>query len=198
MLCRASGSWRGSRVLPGRRGTTWGNVCDLFLPNLWGHTLAINRRTHSSPPASGDSDDRIDMALLNFEKDPADVRAADPKELRARARGDFGDTASSPGLNLVSTLSRCCGFRRKNDGQDNLNLDFRVLIVPGVRGVSGGVQAFKRVCRRWTSCAVIFGGAPKNGAASQTRSFTLSVQSVIDSGLSGGGSVRCRKRAVQA
>ena len=101
----ASGSWRGSRVLPGRRGTAWGNVCDLFLPNLWGHTLAINRRTHSSPPASGDSDDRIDMARRNFEKDPADVRAADPRELRARARGDFGDTASSPGLNRVSTES---------------------------------------------------------------------------------------------
>ena len=129
---RASGSWRGSRLLPGRRGTAWGNVCDLFLPNLWGHTLAINRRTHSSPPASGDSDDRIDMARRNFEKDPADVRAADPKELRARARGDFGDTASSPGLNRVSTESRCCGFRRKNDGQDNLNLDFQV--VRSVRG----------------------------------------------------------------
>ena len=178
---RAGGSWRGSRVPRARRGTAWGNVCDLFLPNLWGHTLAINRRTHSSPPASGDSDDRIDMALLNFEKDPAEVRAADPRELLARARGDFGDTASSPGRKRVSTESRFCGFRRKNDGHDNLNLDFRVLIVPGVRGVSGGVQAFKRVCRRWTSCAVIFGGAPKNGAASQTRSFTFRVQSVIDS-----------------
>ena len=88
---RAGGSWRGSRVPRVRRGTAWGNVCDLFLPNLWGHTLAINRRTHSSPPASGDSDDRIDMALLNFEKDPAEVRAADPRELLARARGDFGD-----------------------------------------------------------------------------------------------------------
>ena len=33
----------------------------MFLPNLWGHTLSINRRTHSSPPASGDSDDRIDI-----------------------------------------------------------------------------------------------------------------------------------------
>ena len=145
---RASGSWRGSRLRRARRGTAWGNVCDLFLPNLWGHTLAINRRTHSSPPASGDSDDRIDMALLNFEKEPADVRAALPKELRARARGDFGDTASSPGLNLVSTESLVWGFRRKNDGHDNRNRDFRVLIVPGVRGVSGGVQAFKRVCRR--------------------------------------------------
>ena len=89
----------------------------------------IDRRggtNHSPPPASGDSDDRIDIARRNFENDPADVRAADPRELRARARGDFGDTASSPGLNLVSTESRCCGFRRKNDGQDNLNLDFRV------------------------------------------------------------------------
>ena len=103
---------------------------------IYGCTLSINRRTHSSPPASGDSDDRIDMARRNFENDPADVRAADPKELRARARGDFGDTASSPGLNRVSTESRCCGFRRKNDGHDNLNRDFRVLIVPGVRGVS--------------------------------------------------------------
>ena len=102
----------------------------------------IDRRggtNHSPPPASGDSDDRIDMALLNFEKDPADVRAALPRELMRRTiccAGDFGDTASSPGLNLVSTLSRCCGFRRKNDGHDNLNRDFRVLIVPGVRGVS--------------------------------------------------------------
>ena len=181
---RASGSWRGSRLCRARRGTAWGNVCDLFLPNLWGHTLAINRRTHSSPPASGDSDDRIDIARRNFEKDPADVRAADPKELLARARGDFGDTASSPGLNLVSTESRCCGFRRKKAGHESRNLDFRVLIVPGVRGVSGGVQAFKRVCRRCTSCAVIFGGAPKNGAASQTLNFTFRVQSVIDSGLS--------------
>ena len=162
----------------------------------------IDRRggtNHSPPPASGDSDDRIDIARRNFEKDPADVRAADPRELRARARGDFGDTASSPGgLNRVSTESLFCGFRRKNDGHDNRNLDFRVLIVPGVRGVSGGVQAFSRVWRKWTSCAVIFGGAPKNGAASQTRSFTFRVQSVIDSGLSGGGSVRCRKRAVHA
>ena len=139
---------------------------------------------HSPPPASGDSDDRIDIARRNFEKDPADVRAADDKERRSICcAGDFGDTASSPGLNRVSTESRCCGFRRKNDGHDNLNRDFRVLIVPGVRGVSGGVQAFKRVCRRWTSCAVILGGAPKNGAASQTRSFTFRVQSVIDSGL---------------
>ena len=32
---------------------------------------------HSPPPASGDSDDRIDIARRNFEKDPADVRAAD-------------------------------------------------------------------------------------------------------------------------
>ena len=90
----------------------------------------INRRTHSSPPASGDSDDRIDMARRNFEKDPADVRAADPRELMRRTiccAGDFGDTASSPGLNLVSTESRCCGFRRKNDGHDSRNLDFRVL-----------------------------------------------------------------------
>ena len=94
---RASGSWRGSRLRRARRGTAWGNVCDLFLPNLWGHTLAINRRTHSSPPASGDSDDRIDMALLNFENDPADVLAADPKELRARARGDFEPDAVSSG-----------------------------------------------------------------------------------------------------
>ena len=106
---RASGSWRGSRLRRARRGTAWGNVCDLFLPNLWGHTLAINRRTHSSPPASGDSDDRIDMARRNFENDPADVRAADPRELMRRTiccAGDFGDTASSPGLNRVSTLSR--------------------------------------------------------------------------------------------
>ena len=75
------------------------------------------------------------MALLNFEKDPADVRAALPRELMRRTiccAGDFGDTASSPGLNLVSTESRCCGFRRKNDGQDNLNLDFQV--VRSVRG----------------------------------------------------------------
>ena len=115
---------------------------------IYGHTLPINRRTHSSPPASGDSDDRIDMARRNFENDPADVRAADPRELRARARGDFGDTASSPGLNRVSTLSRFCGFRRKNDGHESRNLDFRVLIVPDVLGVSGGVHAFRRVCRK--------------------------------------------------
>ena len=112
---RASVSWRGSRVPRARRGTAWGNVCDLFLPNLWGHTLAINRRTHSSPPASGDSDDRIDMALLNFEKDPADVRAADPRELRARAMtrrariGEIGANlalgrnAGPPGSRRVST-----------------------------------------------------------------------------------------------
>ena len=105
---RAGGSWRGSRVPRARRGTAWGNVCDLFLPNLWGHTLAINRRTHSSPPASGDSDDRIDIARRNFEKDPADVRAADDKERRSICcAGDFGDTASSPwDLNRVSTESR--------------------------------------------------------------------------------------------
>ena len=104
------------------------------------------------------------------------MRAALPRELMRRTiccAGDFGDTASSPGLNLVSTLSRFCGFRRKNDGHDNLNRDFRVLIVPGVRGVSGGVQAFKRVCRKWTSCAVILGGAPKNGAASQTLNLAF-------------------------
>ena len=78
----------------------------------------INRRTHSSPPASGDSDDRIDMARRNFGKDPADVRAADDKERRnICCAGDFGDTASSPGLNLVSTESLVWGFRRKNDGQ---------------------------------------------------------------------------------
>ena len=69
----------------------------------------------------------MDMALRNFENDPAEVRAADDKERRSICcAGDFGDTASSPGLNLVSTESRCCGFRRKNDGQDNLNLDIRV------------------------------------------------------------------------
>ena len=103
----------------------------------------IDRRggtNHSPPPASGDSDDRIDIARRNFEKDPADERAAVLKVRRTICcAGDFGDTASSPGLKRVSTLSRCCGFRRKNDGQDNRNLDFRVLIVPGVRGVSGGV-----------------------------------------------------------
>ena len=43
-------------------------------------TQPINRRTHSPPPESGDSVDRIDMARRNFENDPADVRAALPKE----------------------------------------------------------------------------------------------------------------------
>ena len=47
------------------------------------HTT-INSRTHSSPPASGDSDDRMDMARRNFEKDPADVLAALPRELMRR------------------------------------------------------------------------------------------------------------------
>ena len=72
----------------------------------------IDRRwgdDHSPPPESGDSVDRIDMARRNFEKEPADdVLAADPKELMRRTiccAGDFGDTASSPGLNRVSTLS---------------------------------------------------------------------------------------------
>ena len=49
------------------------------------------------------------MARRNFENDPADERAAVEKELMRRTiccAGDFGDTASSPGLNLVSTLSR--------------------------------------------------------------------------------------------
>ena len=44
----------------------------------------IDRRggtNHSPPPASGDSDDRIDMARRNFENDPADVLAAVPREL---------------------------------------------------------------------------------------------------------------------
>ena len=36
---------------------------------------------HSPPPASGDSDDRMDMARRNFEKEPADVLAAVPREL---------------------------------------------------------------------------------------------------------------------
>ena len=31
---------------------------------------------HSPPPASGDSDDRMDMARRNFENEPAEVRAA--------------------------------------------------------------------------------------------------------------------------
>ena len=73
----------------------------------------IDRRggtNHSSPPPeSGDSVDRMDMARRNFENDPADVRAAVPRELMRRTiccAGDFGDTASSPGLNRVSTLSR--------------------------------------------------------------------------------------------
>ena len=71
----------------------------------------IDRRwgdDHSPPPESGDSVDRIDMARRNFENDPADVLAAVPKELMRRTiccAGDFGDTASSPGLNRVSTLS---------------------------------------------------------------------------------------------
>lgn len=72
----------------------------------------IDRRggtNHSPPPASGDSDDRIDIARRNFEKDPADERAAVEKELMRRTiccAGDFGDTASSPwGLNRVSTES---------------------------------------------------------------------------------------------
>ena len=66
-------------------------------------------RPHSPPPESGDSVDRMDMARRNFENDPADVRAAVPRELMRRTiccAGDFGDTASSPGLNRVSTLSR--------------------------------------------------------------------------------------------
>ena len=72
----------------------------------------IDRRwgnDHSPPPESGDSVDRIDMARRNFENDPADVRAAVPRELMRRTiccAGDFGDTASSPGRKRVSTLSR--------------------------------------------------------------------------------------------
>ena len=74
----------------------------------------IDRRggtNHSPPPASGDSDDRIDMARRNFENDPADVRAADPRELRARAMriGEIGAdlalgrNAGPPGSRRVST-----------------------------------------------------------------------------------------------
>ena len=51
----------------------------------------------------------MDMARRNFENDPADVRAAVPRELMRRTiccAGDFGDTASSPGRKRVSTLSR--------------------------------------------------------------------------------------------
>ena len=47
----------------------------------------IDRRwgnDHSPPPESGDSVDRIDMARRNFENDPADVRAAVPRELKDR------------------------------------------------------------------------------------------------------------------
>ena len=84
---RASGSWRGSRVLRVRRGTAWDNVCDLFSSKFMG-PQTIDRRggtNHSSPPPeSGDSVDRIDMARRNFENDPADVRAAVPRELMRR------------------------------------------------------------------------------------------------------------------
>ena len=55
-------------------------------------------------------DDRRDIARRKPEKDPADVLAALPRELMRRTiccAGDFGDTASSPGLNRVSTESRC-------------------------------------------------------------------------------------------
>ena len=72
----------------------------------------IDRRCgndHSPPPESGDSVDRMDMARRNFENDPADVRAAVPRELSPElarrticCAGDFGDTASSPGRKRVS------------------------------------------------------------------------------------------------
>ena len=47
------------------------------------HTIDRRGGTiHSSPPPeSGDSVDRMDMALRNFENDPADVLAAVPREL---------------------------------------------------------------------------------------------------------------------
>ena len=61
-----------------------GNVCDLFPSKSYGHTLSINRRTHSPPPESGDSVDRMDMARRNFENEPADVLAAVPRELMRR------------------------------------------------------------------------------------------------------------------
>ena len=117
---RASVSWRGSRVPRARRGTAWGNVCDLFLPNLWGHTLAINRRTHSSPPASGDSDDRIDMARRNFEKVPADVR----RGVRGTRRRSLGDLVAFVSLD-VEVMVVEIGERASSKSDPVLFLAFR-------------------------------------------------------------------------
>ena len=116
----ASRSWRGSRLRRARRGTAWGNVCDLFLPNLWGHTLAINRRTHSSPPASGDSDDRIDMARRNFEKVPADVR----RGVRGTRRRSLGDLVAFVSLD-VEVMVVEIGERASSKSDPVLFLAFR-------------------------------------------------------------------------
>ena len=77
---------------------------------IYGCTLSINRRTHSSPPASGDSDDRMDMALLNFENDPADVRAADPPPATGKLAVEHASIALCVVDEVVALLrdTYCC------------------------------------------------------------------------------------------